>query len=1003
MADQPASARGQFGERIVVWIVLVLGVWSFAMQPVWVRPYILEAGTTLIATDSSVFASLGQPPAVARTRPPRVADLVGQRVALGSRGDAPAGGESVAEPLVIGIVGDDGDLIDLSKGLPAESEGVLRFWRAMYRLGPRAPITLVVSSGAGEERRTLRREAIWRQDSAAVSAWLGVHAGALLWTAAFLGGAFVLAALGTRGRTATLMTLALIAAAVANSGTLNGAEFSVPIVGPVLLVYGWLVTPLAFPLIGLAVLHFPSRAPALERYGWVYPALAAATLPMLVISLLSAGFLLGLDLALSPLAALTQQGWLFDVSFALALSANVAIVIEGMFRYRRNPDIGERRRIQIVVYTGVPAVFAYAIRASVPLMSSLFGPAASMPWWIDGPLHAIVLLPAVGLPYAVAVKRVFSPRTVIRRGVQYALAQRTLSLLIALPIGTLLVSLFTQRDRPLSAVIWDRPAFYALGIALVVLALRYRAPAQRWLDQRFFRAEYDARQILASLANRLPYEPEPSALVTLVLTQLDTALHPESVAVLAGAGARFDLASGLRSSVGNLPRDGALATLLRWSDEPLEVFLDDERSPVARLPPSDRQWLDEGRVALLVPILAGTGDLRTLNGLIALGAKRSEEPYTAEDRELLTAIAAQMSVALDLSSLRRRLSSTPSELITSEVRSTPGSSVQRPAARASVDRVPTTVGVCPACQRCVELTDVPPGCPEHPRETLEPLVGVPKLVDGKYRLDTLVGRGGMGDVVRARDMRLDRDVAIKTVKVELLSDGNAMARFDREARVVARLQHPGLVTVFDYGTFPHGGAFLVMEFIDGEDLRRVLGRDGPLDVERVVGVVDDVAAAVDAAHKAGVLHRDLKPENIMLPAGGGAPKVMDFGVAKLTKVSSEARGGTITMGTTIIGTPAYMAPEQLKGETLDARADVYSLAVVTYELLTGRLPFGTGSPVEIGIRQAAQGHLNALEPLPIVVRQAIVGALSLDRHQRPDSAGAFARALRVTPATPPAP
>ncbi|HXG87813.1 MAG TPA: GAF domain-containing protein [Vicinamibacterales bacterium] len=695
--------------------------------------------------------------------------------------------------------------------IPADPATALTTWREAYRRGPAAPTTF-------NQRDTGRSFAltpvpVWRTSADARGAWMRQHLGPLAQMAGFLAGAVILVALGSRGMTGALMTLALVATAIANGGPMYGAELSVPLIGPLLLVVSWLVTPLSFPVIGLAVLHFPTRAELLDRHRWIYGAMAAAVAPMLVISLVAALFLLGAEVALAPLAWLSTHGWLFDASFAIALAANVLIVIEGIGRYRHNLDANERRRIQIVVYTGVPAVFAYAIKVGVPLLSSLAGRRMELPWPIEALLQAIVLLPALALPYAVAVKHVLSPRTVLRRGLQYALARRTLSVLVALPIAALLVALASDRDRPLGAIILGQPLFYLVCVGLAAAGFRYRDQAQRWLDLRFFRAEYDAREILVSLANRVPYENDPTQLVALVLSQIDNAIHPESLAVLAGEDETLHIIGALRSLVGPLPRDSGLATVLRWSDQPLEIFLDDERGHAARLPGSDRLWLAEGGVALLVPIFAGSGDARALVGLIALGQKRSEEPYTAEDRKLLSGIAAQMSVALDLSRLRKQAST--------GVRTGTGTGTGTHSGTGTRAGTPTltptmvaptgnfaapSLAMCPVCQRCFDLHDVRAAdgtvvCPDD-ATMLQPVIGMPPVVDGKYRVDAVIGRGGMGAVFRARDLRLERDVAIKIVRADLVADPDSRARFQREAQIVARLQHPAIVTVFDYGNLP---------------------------------------------------------------------------------------------------------------------------------------------------------------------------------------------------------
>jgi eukaryotic-like serine/threonine-protein kinase len=273
--------------------------------------------------------------------------------------------------------------------------------------------------------------------------------------------------------------------------------------------------------------------------------------------------------------------------------------------------------------------------------------------------------------------------------------------------------------------------------------------------------------------------------------------------------------------------------------------------------------------------------------------------------------------------------------------------------------------------------------------------GLPEIIDGRYRIDAAIGRGGMGAVFRAQDLRLGRDVAVKVVRTDLVAQPDARTRFEREAQIVAKLQHPAIVTVFDFGALPNGAAFLVMEYVRGEDLRSVLRREGPLNPARAIALIGSVAAGIDFAHRAGVLHRDLKPENILLPDSGIGPKVLDFGVAKMTDAVAPEQSQTLTQGGTIIGTPAYMAPEQLRGESVDGRADVYSLAVLTFEALTGRLPFGAGSLVDIGIRHAGGAQVN-VEGVPAELAPALVRALALSRDQRPPTAAAFATSLIST-------
>jgi len=301
---------------------------------------------------------------------------------------------------------------------------------------------------------------------------------------------------------------------------------------------------------------------------------------------------------------------------------------------------------------------------------------------------------------------------------------------------------------------------------------------------------------------------------------------------------------------------------------------------------------------------------------------------------------------------------------------------------------------CPRCGRCEAAGTAM--CPAD-GTPLQAVPSVPRVVDNKYRVEQLLGRGGMGAVYRARDMRLDRLVALKVVRAELLGDPEARRRFRREAQIVARLQHPSIVSVFDYGTFVDGGAYLVMELVRGEDLRRVLQREGRLEPQRAILILSSVCAAIEAAHRDGVLHRDLKPENIFLPVGDMAAKVLDFGVAKVIDRGEPAAGGEAgTMATaagSIVGTPAYMAPEQFHGAAPDARTDVFSLGVIAYEMLSGDLPFGRGSLAEVVLSQARGVRPMPAGTVPAPLDTAVRAALETDPARRPATPQAFAHLL----------
>jgi predicted Ser/Thr protein kinase len=600
------------------------------------------------------------------------------------------------------------------------------------------------------------------------------------------------------------------------------------------------------------------------------------------------------------------------------------------------------------------------------------------------PLHLCTAVAGAGITYAVAVHRVLAPRVVVRQSLRYALARKTLGLAAALPTTLLVVSLVNQRDRSLSEIVAGRPLFYAALLAIVVAAIRYGDRARAWLDRKYFRAEYDARGVLLSLAGRIPYETDPNELTALVVKQIDEALHPSTVAVLV-AGVEPDTlvpVSVLHGTSDTLPARGGIGTMLTWSDTPLELDLDDERSAAHRLPPDEVEWLRCTGAVLLVPLSGDEQGTRRLLGALVLGAKRSEEPYSADDRALLSSIGAQVSLGLDVARLRRRPTAAAGDFGTAVPTSLPG-------ATAAGTLMVAECQVCGTCHDATVATCPTDGTPLRQGR-------LPRVVEAKYRVDRVLGRGGMGTVYRAHDMRLDRDVAIKVVRGELLSDPDARTRFRREAQLVARLQHPGIVAVFDYGTTPDGAAFLVMEYVRGRDLRAVLRAGGVMPADRVAELLKEIAAPVDAAHRQGVLHRDLKPENILLPEAEVPVKVLDFGVAKLVGGDADAAAeyDTLTVAGQPIGTPAYMAPEQVAGASVTIRTDVFALGAIGYELLTGAPPFGRGSLVEIAARQQAGAPALDRTGVPPALADAIGRALRADPDRRPATAAEFAAALR---------
>lgn len=305
---------------------------------------------------------------------------------------------------------------------------------------------------------------------------------------------------------------------------------------------------------------------------------------------------------------------------------------------------------------------------------------------------------------------------------------------------------------------------------------------------------------------------------------------------------------------------------------------------------------------------------------------------------------------------------------------------------------------CPRCESCFE--DDVEVCPHDTTKTKATLPG-PTLLSGRYLLEKRLGRGAMGQVYLAQDQNLvTRRVAVKTVRPDILNDenlveGEAIARFEREARAAASIRHPNIVDVTDFGQSVEGVFFLVMEYVEGESLYQLLRREGTLDIQRTVAIMGQVVAGVDAAHDEGVLHRDLKPANIFIMqkrkkssgnAFDGFIKVGDFGLAKIVNPDrSELSSKTGPESRGIIGTPEYMSPEQMQTDVqLDSRADIYSLGAVAFHMLGGRPPF-TGDLTQLiaqKLLQSAPSLLTLRSDVPAEVDRVVMRALAREPSAR---------------------
>jgi serine/threonine-protein kinase len=263
-------------------------------------------------------------------------------------------------------------------------------------------------------------------------------------------------------------------------------------------------------------------------------------------------------------------------------------------------------------------------------------------------------------------------------------------------------------------------------------------------------------------------------------------------------------------------------------------------------------------------------------------------------------------------------------------------------------------------------------------------------IAGRYRLEGRLGFGGMSTVHLALDERLERQVAVKLLAEHLADDPTFVSRFQREAQAAARLVHPNIVQVFDSGQDDSTGQyFIVMEYIEGQSCAEILRDDGWLEVDESISIIDQACEGLHYAHRHGVVHRDVKPGNL-LRAREGDVKLADFGIAKATEQSS------ITQVGSVLGTAAYLAPEQARGEEAGPRADLYALGVVTYQLISGRLPYEATSLTELALKQQQESP-PMLDTLVAAVTpalaEAVAIALALDPQERYQTAREMGRAL----------
>jgi eukaryotic-like serine/threonine-protein kinase len=299
------------------------------------------------------------------------------------------------------------------------------------------------------------------------------------------------------------------------------------------------------------------------------------------------------------------------------------------------------------------------------------------------------------------------------------------------------------------------------------------------------------------------------------------------------------------------------------------------------------------------------------------------------------------------------------------------------------------------------------GSPLRAESTDDALIG--QIIADRYHVTGLIGEGGMGRVYVAEHVRMGRKSALKVMSPSLATTADAITRFNREASNASRINHPNVAAIYDFGETPEGLLYIAMEFVEGETLHTLIARDGPLPIARAAHITKGVADALSAAHHLDIIHRDLKPDNIMVARqldGTDWVKVVDFGIAK--SVAQGSAGQTVTTVGVSLGTPEYMSPEQLAGEKLDHRTDIYSLGLVLFNMLTGELPYPKLTSKETLVRRLTSppASLTDVRPdmeWPPALQDALSTALASDPHARYENVGEFGRGVLAAASNLPAP
>jgi len=727
------------------------------------------------------------------------------------------------------------------------------------------------------------------------------------------------------------------------------------------LVIQWLVFPVlilgvnGLPLGPMLLFSLSFPKPLLHRR-WAWMTFVVLTAP-----LLASAASLDYIMLFAPQRAMggfpDWLGAVLGIDFLVTFLAPMVIFAVNYFRLR---EVNERRRIRLVLL-GLLVFFLDLLAAFVFSLSpktSRLTPLAFSPL-----VFGLAQVPfTICVAYAVLKQRLFQVSLIVRQSLQYAVARGALLIPIPVLAGILIFDLIVHKDQPFAALLaahgW---AWGLMGVAGIVAHTK-RSQWMELLDRHFYREHYNAQQLLLQTVDEIRASSSLVDVAPKAVARIEQALHPEFVTILMREATEpiYRCIASVPPEVypRGLSAESKLMAAFRLFARPLQISLAESGWLKQQLPSEDTNFLRDMHIDLMVPIaIAPHGR----EALIVLGPKKSEEPYGSEDQELLSGIASALALLLE-----------------------------RPVTSAL-----SGFEECPRCGLCYDS-----GMGRCGNEGAQ-LTRMPfkRLLASRYRLERRLGRGGMGTVYKATDTLLERAVAVKLIREDLVTSSDAAERFRREAKAAASFTHPNLVTVHDFGVDSDMRVFLVMELLEGFTLRQRLEEQKRFPPQQILQILAGVCAGPEAAHENNLIHRDLKPENIFLAQSGKGEvaKILDFGLAKFLLAPSDPAAATIdTVTGVLVGTPQYMSPEQLKAEGPSAVWDIWALGVIAYLMLTGTHPFPATSvgQMHYSIVNGRFTPLSAhLPDAPAEWQQFFESALNPKTALRPQSANEFVSTL----------